>query len=517
MPLSQQVIDEFKYESLFSEYLPESFNFDKSKTFDIFQIKLPKIFDQIHPHKFTMSNFTKIGKRRQIFIPEIISYIEVINHMLSNNIFDEIITISQNSNHSLSKNTFSSGGIDQLIKHDLNYGTTVNSNPINKSQFLLNHSLKMKRSIGSIAILYLDIANFYKNIYTHYLACIKIGLNQSLTQYYFQIQGLTTSVDYQKYSKLDSLIIKQNKSETIGILTGPRLSNYIAEAYLCKIDETLDFNLRANPQLSSIDFVRYVDDYEFFVKDKNDVEKVIQIVESTLFEYRLTLNDSKTNLIDFPYYINNNLEKLANDTLSKTKINLSDTLELFDKFFILEKSGVKGAIRYLTNSIDDVKIFDDLDLLITYMINILINDDRSLIKICQKFISKKTDFNFKAEHYKLVLDYLIKKLENNNDLEVIWLVYLICILDSSKLDDSIIDNLIDNANELVLIILLNEKNLTVAKKDKIKQSSKSWILCYQLFLKGEIDETTFISKLELNKSVQFYKNMKLNNISFYNK
>lgn len=517
MPLSQQIIDEFRYESLFSEYLPESFNFDKNKTGNIFLIKNPKTFDQIHPHRFTMSNFTKIGKRRQIFIPEILSYIKVINHMINNNIFDEIVSISHNSKHSLSKNTFNSGGNDQLIKHDLNYGVNDSSGLNNKSAFLNNHAVKMKRSIGSVAILYLDIANFYKNIYTHYLACIKIGLHQSLSQYNLQIQGLPTTVDYGKYSELDSLIRKQNKSETIGILTGPRLSNYIAEAYLCNIDDTLDINFRANPQLSNVDFVRYVDDYEFFVKDKNDVEKVIQIVESTLFEYRLTLNDSKTNLIDFPYYINNNLEKLATDTLSKTKIDLSDTLELFDKFFILEKNGVKGAIRYLTKSIDKVTIFEDLDLLTTYLINVLINDDRSLIKICQKFISKKNDLNFKTEHYKLVLDYLAKKLENNNDLEVIWLVYLICMLDSSKLDNNIIDKLINNANELVLIILLNERVLTSPQKDKIKQNSKSWILCYQLFLKDEIDETTFKSKLDLKKSVKFYKDMKSNNISFYNK
>jgi len=516
MTVNQKLIDEFKYTSLFSEYLPSSFNIDKTSSKDIYSVSTPKSADQLHPLIFTMSNFNKNGKRRQIFIPEIVSYLVLVNHIISTNILTEIIDVSKNSKHSLSKNTNLSNGIDEFIKHDIDYGVVSQNGTDQNLNYINNLSSKIKRSSGSVAILYLDISNFYKNIYTHYLSSIKIGLDNALIEYNKKIRQQAVSQDYNKYNNLDIYIRKQNRSETIGILTGPRLSNYIAEAFLSKIDEELYSNLIQNSKLNGIDFVRYVDDYEFFVKDIHTIDMIINIVESTMYKYRLTLNESKTRIEDFPYYINNNLDKLKN-ILSKTNIDYQDTMDLFDKFFLLEKQGVKGSIRYLTKSIDNVDPFDDKDLLISYLLNILINDDRSLIKVCQKLISNKSKLILNSKHFEIIENQLIKSINYNLDLEVIWLTYLICKIDVSKLKSDLIDLIIKSKNDLAIIILLNEATLNTQNISSVIQNAKSWLLCYELYSKNLINESDLISTLQLNNSLDFYKNMKLNSFTFYSK
>mgnify|MGYP001067888215 CR=1 FL=1 len=103
---------------------------------------------------------------------------------------------------------------------------------------------------------------------------------------------------YKKYKNLDEIIRKQNLNSTNGLLTGPLISKLIMEAMLTRIDkELIEEDLL---------YSRYMDDYEVYIFDESEKE-VISIFTRVLRKYGFVLNYEKTEIIDFPYYVSENL------------------------------------------------------------------------------------------------------------------------------------------------------------------------------------------------------------------
>ena len=259
--------------------------------------------------------------------------------------------------------------------------TDTDSDPSNYTSNIIE---KIIRSKGAKEILYLDISNCYISIYTHYLASIKICLDKAKKLYILQKQNKKlVYIDYLKYVELDNIIRRLNSNESNGILTGPHVSNYIVEAYLSRIDIDIESELSMNVEYNFKDFVRYVDDYEFFIYDDKDIEKMINTVEKVFNKYKLILNNLKTKYITFPYYAVKNLNKLYEKHEKAISSSSDNIIEMFNNFFILEKDGTKGAIHYLIKLIGkDIKIYDN-NLYNAYLLNVLINDSRSFVKVCK--------------------------------------------------------------------------------------------------------------------------------------
>ncbi len=61
----------------------------------------------------------------------------------------------------------------------------------------------------------------------------------------------------------------------------------------------------------------------------------------------------------------------------------------------------------------------------SYLLNTLVNDNRSLTKVCELIIRDKDKLSLTSEHISIILKLLIHHISKEKDLEVIWLIFLL--------------------------------------------------------------------------------------------
>lgn len=102
----QTVIDELlnkiKEKGIFSEYLPENFNLNSDKM-NLYGAGASHK-DRVEPYSYYMSRLGKAGDRRMISIPEVASYISLVNFLRDNkDVLADIIQLSANDRNSFSR------------------------------------------------------------------------------------------------------------------------------------------------------------------------------------------------------------------------------------------------------------------------------------------------------------------------------------------------------------------------------------------------------------------------------
>lgn len=508
----EKVVKEFKIKGLFSEYLPSNFNL-KSETLDIFKdIEVPNSIDYIEPYKFTMSRFKDNESRRVIHLPEITAYISAVNYMDSEEIIKELIELSAESENSFSKIVQSNG---EILKHETRYGhfedEGVDESRFIQSTYIPNVAEKIKRAQGAKGILHLDISNFYGSVYTHIFPAILLGYDKAMEQYkYFlgnKADGRISDI-YKRYEKLDGKVRGLNSNRTNGLLTGPLLSFFLAEALLTRIDQEIEN--------TGVSFFRYVDDFEIIIYEEKDIDLYKTIISDILGKYHFSINNEKTKYVKFPYYVVENLQMIYEEYVS-SKAESNDLIEIFNKYFNLESEGNKGAIRYLVKSINERFQVKDYELYVSYLLNILVNDNRSLIKVCELIIKDKDKLTFGDNHIKIIKKLILQYVRDKKDLEVIWLIYLLKSLGVNSIEKDIVKNVIRSKNELAIIMIIGEyaEDLDHNIIGELTALSSSWILLYQLSLENHISTDEFENRVGLNKSKHFYRKLKYKRFTFY--
>lgn len=503
--MDKDIKNEFIYEGLFSEYLPGNFQVPLKA----YTLPLSDKSDFIEPLKFNMSRFSENKERRMIYIPEITDYFRTIKYMENNNLITDLINLAKSDvsfSHFVKNN--------RIMKHETDYvliqvTSTRELDDSIVSNYIDNVAEKIKRAKGAVGVLKLDISNFYASIYTHIVPSIKLGyesLNDNYKKFKANENDSTIDKDYIIYKDLDESIRKLNCGRTNGILPGTKISQLIAEALLTKIDEEI--------KLKGIKYVRYVDDYEIFIYDENEIEYIQNTMRTILNKYYLSINQNKTEYLKFPYYVVYNLNKIIDNKIIDD-VSVFDTMELFNDFFEIEKKGIKGAVRFLVKSLKREVNFEDKELYKTYLINVLVNDERSLIKASELLLLNKDGFNFSESDKEIIKSKLIINIENGNHLESIWLLLLSCKIDNSIVDNVLIEKIIKSGNDLLIIVMVNELEKDLYKNyiSHINIDSLSWLLIYELFRLDFIPET-IINSLFKNNSY-FYKKMKYESIAFY--
>lgn len=503
------ITNDFIKNGFFSEYLPPVFSIHNS--FDPCSVTLSSSVDLVLPLSFNMSRFTDDGKRRTIYIPEFGNYIATVKYMKDKNLIQDIINLSRDSN-SFSPLIQANG---ELTRHErlYNFGITINEadQEAFKSTYVPNVVEKICRAKGAKGILSLDVSNFYQSIYTHLIPCIKLGYENAETQYKLQkANNADPSItdDYRVYVMLDEHVRNMNVARTNGLLPGTLISQFLAEGLLSRIDAEL--------VQQNIKFVRYVDDYEIFIYDENNIDKIQNSISKTLGKYFLNLNNEKTKYTPFPYYVIENLEKIYTDYLG-TNHTTEDVLKLFNTFFDMEKQGTKGAIRFLIKSLNQSFVSPNDELMFSYLLNVLVNDSRSLVKVCELLIERKNSIHFGESELTLIDELLTKQIENNNQLETIWLLYLRKRLSNRRLCSKTSNMIISGNNDLAKILLLEEYKSSLSNKavETIINSASSWILCYHLFYRDYITKNEFSAKSHITKNLAFYAKLKRERFSFY--
>lgn len=509
-----KLLNELKRRSIFSEYLPENFNIDSE--IDIYRIN-KKLTDNIEPYSYSMSRLNGVkGDRRTISIPSISAYIQVIRYLNDkSSILEDIIDLARKDKFSFSKIVDEN---ENIINSDLFYGLdgfqlNISSDPdvINREKqnnFLDNMYKKIRIAQGAVGILHIDISEFYRNIYTHSLTALKIGVDAAEVAY----RSGSTSEDYAKYKVLDEKIRNMNGKRTNGLLIGPYISYVLAESVLANVDQELEGN--------NIEFTRFADDYEIIIREYDELSSIKNKIHSIFEHYFLKINTAKTYFEEYPVYVFDNYERIIGKNLSSTVISQDETADLFSEFFRLEKRGDKGAIRYLLKRYDNGYSIKDNNLYLSYLLNILMNDEKALGIVCKILIKGYQDgkFEIDQEVYEIIYKKLEEEMYFGHDLEVVWLVYLLKYLGYPMEENRhLFSQLFFQGNDMAVIVLIHEWREMINDrmiKDKW-DSTVSWILLYELSLLLENGYEMFCEKLNLNQSRDFYKELYDNGFTFY--
>lgn len=132
---------------------------------------------------------------------------------------------------------------------------------------------KTKEYIGGYKLV-TDISNFFDRINLHSLENLltEVGCNPPFVAFLNEV--LTHFADGRN---------------SFGIPVGSDASRVLSEAALLNVDRRL--------QKNKVDFIRYVDDFRVFVRNRSELYKVILLLTEILQDEGLFLNHSKTNIL----------------------------------------------------------------------------------------------------------------------------------------------------------------------------------------------------------------------------
>ena len=150
--------------------------------------------------------------------------------------------------------------------------------------FKSNELVRLESKFGSLRKL--DISRCFFNIYTHSIS-------------WAQKEKDFAKEHSQKYSfeqQFDELMQKANYNETAGILVGAEVSRIFAEVIFQRIDVNIENSCAEKGYEEGRDYTirRYVDDFYIFSNNADIQDRIQDIVEDVLEEYKLFLNPDKT-------------------------------------------------------------------------------------------------------------------------------------------------------------------------------------------------------------------------------
>jgi len=381
-----------------------------------------------------------------------------------------------------------------------------------KSDFNKNKLEKIRYSMGYKYLLYIDISQFYENIYTHSITWALLGKKKAKAEY-----NKKTKEQSEEYKEADNLDIKLraiNNKETKGIPTGPLSSRVISELILAEVDSIL--------RKEGFIFKRFVDDFSFYFRSKEEAQISINKIQKILYEFKLHINHQKLKIEKYPYSLSKNLKVELKETYKK-----GEYINFLENINVLFSNGAKGAYKYALKMISrDIIPTNEIEEVVSMLLNImLINPKLSYLVI--KILNKnKVNINF-IKNYKKTLNLLIMdNIKLNNEEELIWLIYFAINFELKIEENNIIEILKSGLSFSIIIILdyihLNKRFTENIKKEKeilrenLKKESiygEKWLLLYEANfhdwiqgLKDHINKSKFLEKLHKNK-INFYKSL----------
>jgi hypothetical protein len=133
-----------------------------------------------------------------------------------------------------------------------------------------------------------DVKNFYPSLYTHSIpwalhqkTIIRAGGNRSDPAFFG--------------NRLDKLFQNMNDGCTNGLPVGPAVSDVVSEIVLAAVDRLLSEHMPAGTIA-----VRFKDDYRILAKSEDGARTAVKQLQGALKEYRLELNDDKTEFFQLP-------------------------------------------------------------------------------------------------------------------------------------------------------------------------------------------------------------------------
>lgn len=490
------------------EELPPCFNSD------LFADKSEKFFSQINLKKIptsipvTFQGFKTITSRRRFSIPNPHQYLSIVKILVDNE--DKFKDIFEQTNKSLTA----------PIKANKSKDKAYTRRIINFSDSKEEIKKLYKDNLYGLKI---DIQTFFDSIYTHSIAWAIHGKKEAkINKGNKEMFG----------NQLDSALMLLNSSQTNGILVGNAVSRIISEIILCRIDNNIE------KEKLDIDYLRYVDDYYIFTKDRSKIDSIISIFREELDKYELVINENKIEVLESPFiygkpwveqmkiYASVNPEKL----LEKSIIEFHKYNDISIIKYALKILRTTSFTREEWKSIEPI-IFNLLmkfPILFKNIIIILKNNYQNVNKVLLK---------------KILYSIIDIHIPLRSDEEIIWVVWVFKVL-NIPISINYMKKILNTENWLAIIILLDIASKRKTEKgirkildnfrNKLKENyfpngldsdrenysednmyTEIWMLAY------EIDYNKWLNKsgtgnqfLEARKN-QFFKLLRKNKISFY--
>lgn len=499
----------FEIENLLRyEYIPEELPpcFNSDLFADKFEILISEINTKKTPTSIpvTFQGFKNITSRRRFSIPNPHQYLNIVKLLIDNE--DKLKIIFEQTNKSLTA----------PIKADKTINKAYSRRIIKFSDSKVEVKKLYKNNLYGLKI---DIQTFFDSIYTHSIAWAIHGKKEA---------KINKGNKGMFGNQLDSALMLLNSSQTNGILVGNAVSRIISEIILCKIDNNIE------KKKLDIDYLRYVDDYYIFTKDRSEIDSIISTFREELDNYELVINENKIEVLESPFiYGNSWVEQMKLYASVNPEKLLEKSIIEFHKYNDI--SIIKYALKILRTtsftreewkSIEPI-IFNLLlkfPILLKSIIIILKNNYQNVNKVLLK---------------KILYSIIDIHIPLRSEEEIIWVIWAFKVLNIS-MSTNYIRKILKTENWLAIIILLditskrkNEKGIRKILdnfRSKLKESyfphylenysennmyTEIWMLAY------EIDYNKWLNKpgagnqfLEARKN-QFFKLLKKNKISFY--
>lgn len=483
----------------FPEELPECFSSKGlADNYNILKGQANSISTASSPLLFSV--YKGQNSRRRMAIPNPLNYMRIVNCLIENR--DEIKLLFDKSTISLTKPSDNQKDTQKRAYNRIS-NTQTDTRLANEKLF----------SDNSICIK-MDISNFFDSIYTH---------SVSWAIHTKDVAKARRNDNSLIGNKIDRALQDLNDKQTHGILVGNAVSRLISEIILCDIDD------RVKKRFPNVNVCRFVDDYSFYISDKESSNAIISFVRNQLLEYDLVLNESKTQIIYAPFLI----ERSGIDEIKS--IATEDAYTYYNRMMILyDKYKDLSLLKYGFSMINLLVKENDFKNIFPLLIHSWVTFPSlayKILPIAYKFKDDLTSDEKKALK-KALTSVVFSGIELRQEVETVWALWAMTLFEF-QLNEDIIRAVCTSNNDLAIIIALTYTKESGYKYytdvlnklvDRIKDESTDptalnremiffshWLLIYELVRK-EIVSISDFSCVEDNK---FFKKLLEHHVDFY--
>ncbi|MFL9691727.1 RNA-directed DNA polymerase [Aeromonas veronii] len=332
-------------------------------------------------------------------------------------------------------------------KNRLSNAHSYRFNPCGKDLFIKEKSWRSYKNATLVdpsmtdtaIVIQADISSFYEHIYHHRVEnCIN------------DLFSSTSTVSAQ----IDRILNQLSSGRSFGLPVGGQCSRVLAELLMTHIDQLLTN--------AGIIWHRYVDDFTIIAKDQADAYRAISVLSNILADYGLSLNKTKTTLLNAPHYKN-----FITAQLFSTEDNASKLKEI-DLYFDPYSDNPQRDYEELQETVEKLEIQDLLNMelgksqpdnfLITQISRTLkLHQPYVALQLCQTLLAPNNIHSFRASWATIIRG--VNSIRANNNFEPVH-----------ETIDVLIDQVIKNASHLLLpeTNLLHFLRLLKTKKNPIR-------------------------------------------------
>ena len=449
---------------------------------------------------FLFSIYKGQNSRRRMAIPNPLNYMRIVNCICDNR--EQLKNLFRGSVLSLTKPSDDQSNTQKRAYNRIS--NTPTETRLANERLFSNNSICIK----------MDISNFFDSIYTH---------SVSWAIHTKEVAKAGRTDKSLLGNKIDNALQNLNDKQTHGLLVGNAASRLVAEIILCNIDREIAKNF------PNVNACRFVDDYSFYITDKESPTAIISFVRNQLLEYDLVLNESKTQVVYAPFL----LERSGIDEIKS--IATEDAYTYYNRMMILyDKYRDLSLLKYGFSIINLLTNQSDFNIMFPLLVHSWVTFPSlayKILPILYKFKERITTAE-KKELKKALTSIIFSGIELRQEVETVWALWAMTLF-GLKLNEKVIRYVCDSNNDLAIIISLSyikgsgykyyddvvnklteriedeSADPTAASREMIFFSH--WLLIYELVRK-EIVPTSAFPCVESNK---FFKKLLERNVDFY--